>query len=414
MSAPTVSVVVPVHGTEPYVAECLTSILQQTLPEIEVLAVDDASPDDAPMVLERFAASDDRVTVLRRDVQDRGPGAARNLGLTHARGRYVAFVDSDDRIHPEMLARLVEEAERVDADVAMCMLRTFDDDGEHDTACSYDQVIPVELDGTGFTWRDLGPALFDLRFASCNKVYRRDFLSRCRLTYPEDRFYEDLPFTFRVLLEATTLSFVRAPLYLNRKGREDATTFLQGDRVVDALTSLEDLREVLVAADRYRDLLPAFEAFEFRKLVHYLPYNDRAHVEPFYDALQRVARTEALASSTYLNPEQQELRERIVGSNLDDFLLWRAWHLQQRYLGVSRRLARAQAQREAFRTQIHDLRDEQRRLVRANRALTARSTVRGRWRERLAPGRRRLRRLAERVLGADRIAALRGRREPTG
>jgi hypothetical protein len=80
-----------------------------------------------------------------------------------------------------------EFTESDDAEVAMCMLRTFDADGEHDTRCTYDTVIPDHLDGRAFTWRALGPELFRLRFASCNKVYERSFLLERGLRFGEDR-----------------------------------------------------------------------------------------------------------------------------------------------------------------------------------------------------------------------------------
>jgi hypothetical protein len=180
--------------------------------------------------------------------------------------------------------------DRLGADVSMCMLQTFDETGEHATACSYDQVIPQELDRAAFTWQDLGTDLFKLRFASCNKVYARSFLERQGVRYSEDRYYEDLIFTFRALLEARALTFVREPLYLNRKGREEATTYVQGDRVMDAITSLEELQDLIEQDEAYTGLAAAFHAFAFRKMLVYLAQVDADHIDAFLPVLDELVK----------------------------------------------------------------------------------------------------------------------------
>jgi glycosyltransferase involved in cell wall biosynthesis len=362
VSAPVVTVVIPVYNTVDHLQECLDSVLGQTLADLEVLCVDDGSTDGSLEVMERYTGEDPRVTVVRRDGNDRGPGAARNLAIERATGAYLAFVDSDDRIRPTMLEALVAAADRLGADVSMCMLQTFDETGEHATACSYDQVIPQELDRAAFTWQDLGTDLFKLRFASCNKVYARSFLERQGVRYSEDRYYEDLIFTFRALLEARALTFVREPLYLNRKGREEATTYVQGDRVMDAITSLEELQDLIEQDEAYTGLAAAFHAFAFRKMLVYLAQVDADHIDAFYAHLRAVANRPQLDGTPELSEEAHRIRERIVEQDLKGFLAWYVWYLQHRHRRISRRLAQAQAQRLEFRDRVRRLQDENRRL----------------------------------------------------
>lgn len=381
MSAPTITVAIPVFNTLPYLADCLDSVLGQSLRDLEVICVDDGSTDGSLELLERYAERDDRVTLVCRDAHDRGPGAARNLVAEQAKGRYLAFVDSDDVIRPTMLEALVQAAETADADVAMCMLRAFDADGEHATDCSYDQVIPRHLDNGPFTWRDLGPDVFLLRFASCNKLYRREFLNSLAIRYDEDRYYEDMVFTFRALLEARALAFVREPLYLNRKERVDATTFLQGDRARDAIESLGDLERLLQGETGYSSLLPAFETFRFRKLCTYLVQNDIDNIEPFYDELRRVAASDGLQAAASLTEDEEEVRRRIVATDVWGFLVWYAWYLDAQKLRTSRRLAKARAQRAEFRDRVRELRAENQHL----RALEASRGLRSRVRRLLGP-----------------------------
>lgn len=376
VSVPIVTVAIPVHDTVEYVAECLESVLAQTLRELEVVCVDDGSTDGSLEVLERYAARDGRVSVIRRHVQDRGPGAARNLVIERATGRYIAFIDSDDVIRPTMLESLVAAAEATGADVTMCMLRPFDADGEHHTACTYDQVIPNHLDDRAFSWRDLGEDVFRLRFASCNKVYRREFLRQRDIRYGEDGYYEDMIFTFRALLEASALGFVRAPLYLNRKERAEATTFVQGDRAMDALEPLSALQRLLEGEPAYRSLVPAFWAFRYRKLCTYLVQNDIDHIAGFYDELRRVASHVDLRDSSLLTEEEDEVRRRIVDNDVWEFLVWYVWYLDAGHLRTARRLAKARAQRVEFRDEVRELRAENRRLTSQLASRHVRSRIR--------------------------------------
>ena len=101
MNSPKVSVIVPVHNAEKYLEQCLSSILGQTLEDIEVICVNDNSTDGSAEVLERFAVDDGRLRVLQSP--GLGAGGARNIGLASAQGEYLSFLDSDDFFEPDML-----------------------------------------------------------------------------------------------------------------------------------------------------------------------------------------------------------------------------------------------------------------------------------------------------------------------
>ena len=115
--APLVSVVVPVYNAEPYLRECLDSLFGQTLKEIEIIAVDDGSTDGSGKILDEFAARDRRLKVIHQE--NAGVSAARNRGIKAARGRYLTFVDADDRIDRQALGYLCFEAERLQTDILL-------------------------------------------------------------------------------------------------------------------------------------------------------------------------------------------------------------------------------------------------------------------------------------------------------
>ncbi|HEX5790621.1 MAG TPA: glycosyltransferase family 2 protein, partial [Luteolibacter sp.] len=111
-----VSVIIPFYGVEKYIEQCLESVTRQTLREIEIICIDDASPDDSATIVRRFAATDQRIRLIRNPV-NRGVSVARNLGLSAARGDYLYVIDSDDFLHPEAIGKLHAKATQDDLDL---------------------------------------------------------------------------------------------------------------------------------------------------------------------------------------------------------------------------------------------------------------------------------------------------------
>ena len=114
-----VTVVVAVYNSERYLRQTLDSILAQTLQEIEIICVDDGSVDSSLSILKKYACLDDRLIVLEQTEQSDGAGKARNLGLIHAHGQYLAFLDSDDFFEPDMLEKAYDKAIKTQSDIVI-------------------------------------------------------------------------------------------------------------------------------------------------------------------------------------------------------------------------------------------------------------------------------------------------------
>jgi glycosyltransferase involved in cell wall biosynthesis len=123
MANPKVSVIIAVYNTEEYLKQCLDSVCNQTLKGIEIICVNDGSSDGSLSILEEYASKDKRIIVISQENQ--GAGAARNVGLEIAKGKYVAFVDSDDWVELNMLENLYARAEEANADIVLHSYRTF-------------------------------------------------------------------------------------------------------------------------------------------------------------------------------------------------------------------------------------------------------------------------------------------------
>ena len=120
---PKISVIVPVYKVEPYLDRCVESIVNQTYRDLEIILVDDGSPDACPAMCDAWAARDERIRVIH--TSNGGAARARNLGLMQARGDYIGFADSDDILHPEMYQKLLHALEETESDIAECSYTVF-------------------------------------------------------------------------------------------------------------------------------------------------------------------------------------------------------------------------------------------------------------------------------------------------
>lgn len=118
MNAPKVSVIIPIYNVEEYIAQCLESLIAQTFSDFEILCIDDASMDDSVRVIRGFQQKDSRIKLLQQE--HAGVSAARNVGIAHARGTYISFVDGDDWLAPEALEKLLNAAQADDSDMVVC------------------------------------------------------------------------------------------------------------------------------------------------------------------------------------------------------------------------------------------------------------------------------------------------------
>lgn len=116
MSKPLISIIVPVYGVEKYLSRCINSLISQTYENLEIILIDDGSPDNCPIICDKFAMEDCRIHVIHK--QNGGLSSARNIGLQYAHGDFVGYVDSDDWILPDMYAHLMNLIEQTGADCA--------------------------------------------------------------------------------------------------------------------------------------------------------------------------------------------------------------------------------------------------------------------------------------------------------
>ena len=202
---PLISVIVPVYKVEAFLQKCVDSIRNQTYECLEIILVDDGSPDNCGAMCDAFAAVDPRIRVIHKP--NGGLSDARNAGIDIAQGEYFGFVDSDDWIEPDMYETLLTTALRENVKL-VCSGRYDVYEGADRTLglCpAKDEVISgEELAKRIFVWEGIDSAAWD-------KLYHRSLFRQIR--YPVGRICEDLPTTYRIGLDAGRVAMVAKPLY---------------------------------------------------------------------------------------------------------------------------------------------------------------------------------------------------------
>lgn len=245
-----ISVIIPLYKAVAFADAMVSTLVAQTADDYEVICIDDCSPDDTSAVIRaavdaRGAA--DRFRFLRTE-RNGGPGAARNVGLRAARGEYIAFMDADDAMMPDMLAAMTAAADAVQADICYCAVRYRG--GRDDGRVVHNPPVTAGL----FTDDDRRRFLTRFRTFVVAFIYRRDFLLSRGITFPAERSSEDTHFLTRVLLAAHRIAAVDRPLYEYRIQSQSLTTARDETRWRSKLAALDSL----MAAAREEGLYEPF------------------------------------------------------------------------------------------------------------------------------------------------------------
>ena len=204
-----ISVIIPVYKVEAFLAACVESVLAQTYQNLELILVDDGSPDNCPQMCDAFAARDSRVRVIHKE--NGGLSSARNAGIEVARGEYLAFLDSDDLWSPLFLERLYAAIQETGADFSVCLFRQF-----LETPAV---LTPEESKTEVLTQRQAFECFFNERnvnmVVAWNKIYRRHLFDAVR--YPVGKIHEDEAVIHEIIGGAKTVAWVEEVHYYYRQ-----------------------------------------------------------------------------------------------------------------------------------------------------------------------------------------------------
>lgn len=239
MEFPIVSVIVPIYEVEKYLQRCIDSIRNQTYEQLEIILVDDGSPDGCGAICDEYSKSDSRIVVIHKE--NGGLSSARNVGLDVATGKYVAFIDADDTVHAKFIETLLGLCEKYECDIAQCDFLTVSEESLN---------LPLNLQEplAFYTGKQALSKLCveknDVPFViAWNKIYKRELF--CEIRYPIGRIHEDEFTTYQILWKARKIVVTNQYLYYYLQRPDSIVRRKYSVKRLDALDAFKERMDFL-------------------------------------------------------------------------------------------------------------------------------------------------------------------------
>lgn len=262
-----VSVIVPVYNAAKYLPQCLDSICNQTLQNIEIICVDDGSTDNSLEILERYAEKDSRFQLLQQ--KNASAGAARNKGMSLARGEYLSFLDADDFFVADFLEVMYQKAKRAEADIVVCAAAEFDTKMKRKTHMPYslkEKYLPAN---DVFSYLDMPDYIFNsFQNWAWNKLFRTEFVYRNKINFQQTYRTNDLFFTCKALVLAEKITTVKKDLICYRVNHENHCQTTNDRAPLDFYQAFYQLKIELYEMNLYQLVEKSFLNWALQGCIH--------------------------------------------------------------------------------------------------------------------------------------------------
>lgn len=229
---PKLSVVVPVYNTQKYLIKCLDSLVYQTLDDIEIIVVNDGSPDESQKIIDRYVhAYPSKVKGFVKE--NGGLSDARNFGIKKCTGEYIGFVDSDDYVNLDMYENMYNKAKENDFDVVVCDIRYVFENSSNYVSSHVDQDI-IEAN-------NIKEQMVNIHPVAWNKIYKKELFEKGVL-FKKGVWYEDVEFLYRLFPYIKSIGTVKKP-FVNYVQREGAITHTFDERVYNYVDNFNGIVE---------------------------------------------------------------------------------------------------------------------------------------------------------------------------
>jgi glycosyltransferase EpsH len=325
---PEISIVIPIYNVERYVGECLDSLLAQTFTDYEIICVDDGSIDDSCRIISNYVQSDKRVSLYQQ--ANNGSGAARNLGMNHATGKYIIFLDSDDFFDITMLSKMYKQIIDVDADVCVCEFRIYNQQLK-----SYEYTAKMNRSTIAekrvLSHMDVPKTFFGICDpAPWSKLYRRSFIEDKGIHFQETMRANDLSFFLVSMTLANRITFVFEPLVSYRRGHGSTCQSSNDLYQYDWYKALQHAKDKLVSEGVFENIKTSFLSASVNYIIYNLNWTEstnRNHRELFHKIKQEILPELDITQEmlTTLSPESDkaEALRVLLSENYEEYLQYR-------------------------------------------------------------------------------------------
>ncbi len=232
---PLVSIIIPVYKVEPYLSQCVDSVINQTYSNLEIILVDDGSPDNCPKICDEYKQKDLRIKVIHKP--NGGLSDARNAGMKIATANYFCFVDSDDVCHTQM--------------IEMLMKPITENETLKISACSYTK-IPEKWNGISVCKKEYSVEKktaeqymqTELWMVAWGKIYAKELFNK--IEYPKGRLHEDEFTTYKLIYDAKTVAFIDSPYYLYRQREGSIMGTVSIKNIIDTHDALKEKLDFII------------------------------------------------------------------------------------------------------------------------------------------------------------------------
>ena len=238
-----VSIIVPVYNVEKYISKCLDSLVNQTLKEIEIIIVNDGSPDKSEEIILNYQKKYNNIKYYKKT--NGGLSDARNYGIKYASGEYIGFVDSDDYVDLNMYSKMYQKAKTKDFDIVACQVDMVDE-GSH-----------IQLVKSGLKdFINIKDAMITVYPSAWNKIYKKEMFDK--VLFKKGIWFEDVEFLYRLFPYIRTIGVVEEELYYYVQ-REGAITKTYDERLLDYIKNWNGIVEYYKKNNYYKEYYKELE-----------------------------------------------------------------------------------------------------------------------------------------------------------
>lgn len=291
LDKPKISIIVPVYNTANYLEECLDSLVNQSLEDIEIICIDDKSEDNSPKILEKYASKDKRIKVLYNK-ENTGQAIARNIAMKSVKGEYIAFMDSDDKVDLDGYEKVLNFCEKNHLDMVLFDVVRFDKKGIIGGSELHEKSIQKESKKTSI--------LEDMEFvydtSPCNKLIKTSLIRDNNIEFI-DRLYEDLLFSMELFCSTDSVGVLTDVKYYWRRRRDSQNKSTTQNRtnkknIADRIFIINKIEDLFKSNEKYNCLLDSYHfkllEIDYRLFIDQIDIGDSDYREFIIETIKPI------------------------------------------------------------------------------------------------------------------------------
>lgn len=337
---PKVSIVVPIYNVERYLNECIDSILCQTLKDIEVILVDDGSPDNCGKIIDEYAKEDSRVIAIHQE--NSGYSVAVNKGIDLAKGEYIGVIESDDFIEPDMYELLYKDAKKNNTDVTKGLFYFYNptlNEDEQNKVYFNPCGIDLRLAPNGAFHVTEWPRIIGFHASIWSSIYKSDFVKKIKIPETAGASYQDFPFMIEVMCKAERISIVKkAFVHWRNEPKQGNSTSARGKKLLLMSKNTETGLKIIKDSGFFETLKEPFYVHALWANIGFFYRIEKQYKDEYYRRLRKIfsgLEHDEAFTYKYFRPEDKIAIKAILKYNK-----WYAFYISHILGGIRRRIAR--------------------------------------------------------------------------